>query len=113
MPSNQQQIIEKAKFTYSPLGKAFKKQIKAIEDQGRKQIDDLADLKPKEIKPRETESNEYGDYFLDGLATIQRSYKPVDFNDVTYIFKDFTIPSVIFFKFKAPMIFLKADMIEI
>ena len=23
LPSNQQQIIEKAKFTYSPLGKAF------------------------------------------------------------------------------------------
>ena len=30
--SNQQQIIEQAKFTYSPLGKAFEKQIKTIED---------------------------------------------------------------------------------
>ena len=37
LPSNQQQIIE-AKFTYSPLGKAFEKQIKTIEDQGEKQI---------------------------------------------------------------------------
>ena len=37
-PSNQQQITEQAKFTYSPLGKAFKKQIKTIEDQGNKQI---------------------------------------------------------------------------
>ena len=26
LPSNQKQIIEKAKFTYSPLGKAFEKQ---------------------------------------------------------------------------------------
>ena len=26
LPSNQQKIIEKAKFTYSPLGKAFEKQ---------------------------------------------------------------------------------------
>ena len=26
MPSNQRQIIEQAKFTYSPLGKAFDKQ---------------------------------------------------------------------------------------
>ena len=34
----QQQIIEQAKFTYSPLGKAFEKQIKTIEDQGEKQI---------------------------------------------------------------------------
>ena len=29
---NQKQMIEQAKFTYSPLGKAFKKQIKIIED---------------------------------------------------------------------------------
>ena len=34
--SNQQQIIEQTKFTYSPLGKAFDKQIKTIEDQGKK-----------------------------------------------------------------------------
>ena len=38
LPSNQQQIIEQAKFTYSSLGKAFEKQIKTIEDQGEKQI---------------------------------------------------------------------------
>ena len=30
LPSNQQQIIEQAKFTYSPLGKALEKQIKTI-----------------------------------------------------------------------------------
>ena len=33
LPSNQQQVIEQAKFTYSPLGKAFEKQTKTIEDQ--------------------------------------------------------------------------------
>ena len=38
LPPNQQQIIQQAKFTYSPLGKAFKKQIKTIEDQGEKQV---------------------------------------------------------------------------
>ena len=38
LPSNQQQIIKQAKFTGSPLGKVFKKQIKTIEDQGEKQI---------------------------------------------------------------------------
>ena len=37
-PSNQQQVIEQAKFTYSPLGKALEKQIKTIEDQGQRQI---------------------------------------------------------------------------
>ena len=36
LPSSQQQIIEQAKFSYSPLGKAFEKQIKTIEDQGQK-----------------------------------------------------------------------------
>ena len=37
LPSNQEQIIEQATFTYSPLRKAFDKQIKTIEDQGEKQ----------------------------------------------------------------------------
>ena len=58
LPSNQQQIIEQAKFTYSPLGKAFEKQIKTIEDQGKKQVDALENLKPKEeTKPIEDKSN--------------------------------------------------------
>ena len=35
-PSNQQQMIEQAKFTYSPLGKTFEKQTKTIEDQEEK-----------------------------------------------------------------------------
>ena len=33
LPSEQSRIIEQAMFTYSPLGKAFQKQIKTIEDQ--------------------------------------------------------------------------------
>ena len=49
----QQQIIEQAKFTLSPLGKAFDKQAKEIKDQEEKQIDAFADLKPNEIKPIE------------------------------------------------------------
>ena len=40
-------IIEQVKFTYSPLGKVFKKQTKAIEDQGIKQIYALNTLKLK------------------------------------------------------------------
>ena len=50
MLSNQQQIIEQAKFNYSPLGKAFEKQIKTIEDQSKKQIDALKVLEPKQSK---------------------------------------------------------------
>ena len=44
MPFNQKQIIEQAKFTYSPLVKAFAKQIKTIKDQEEEQT------KTKEIK---------------------------------------------------------------
>ena len=43
LPSNQQQIIEQARFTYSPLGKAFEKQAKTIEDQREKQIKAIQD----------------------------------------------------------------------
>ena len=46
LPSNQKQIIEQAEFTYSPLAKAFGKQAKTIEDEGKKQADALKNLKP-------------------------------------------------------------------
>ena len=58
LPSNQQQIIEQAKFIYSPLRKAYEKQIRTIEDQGKKQIYALESLKPKkETKPVESKPN--------------------------------------------------------
>ena len=54
LPSNQQQIIEQTKFTYSPLGKAFEKQTKTIEDHGKKQVEAIENLKlidgSKELK---------------------------------------------------------------
>ena len=37
-PSNEQQIKQQAKFTYSHLGKAFEKQTRIIEDQGEKML---------------------------------------------------------------------------
>ena len=52
LPSNQQKIIEKARFTYSPLGKAFEKQVKTIEDQRQKQVDALKDLNQKNKQNR-------------------------------------------------------------
>ena len=45
LPSNQQQIIEQAKSTYSSLGKVFEKQIKRIEDQGEKHVEALKTFK--------------------------------------------------------------------
>ena len=38
LPSNQKQIIEQAKFTYSPLAKAFEKQIKTTKDRGKNNL---------------------------------------------------------------------------
>ena len=60
LPSNQQQIIEQAKFTYSPLGKAFEKQIKTIEDQGGRQDEALKDLKDHQKQL----ANDYEDKLL-------------------------------------------------
>ena len=50
LTSNQQQIIEQTKSTYSPLGKAFVKQIKTIEDQGEKRIKSIENQGEKQIK---------------------------------------------------------------
>ena len=85
------------------MGKAFEKETKTIKDQGEKQVDALA-----EIKPRETKPNEYSDYFLNGLAKIRKSFEPVDFYDLTYSFKDSKIPSVSFIEFKGPNTIFKS-----
>ena len=48
LPSNQQQMIEQAKFTDSSLGKVFGKQTKTVKDKGEKQANAL-DSKTKRI----------------------------------------------------------------
>ena len=50
LPSNQQKIIEQAKFTYSPIGKAFEKQTKKIKDQWQKQVEALKYLTKRSNK---------------------------------------------------------------
>ena len=59
LPSNQQQIIEQAKFTYSPLGKAFEKQTKTIEDQGEKQVKAIQDKSIENTKKYFDYDNDY------------------------------------------------------
>ena len=44
---HQSRIIEQASFTYSPLSKAFEKQIKAIKEQGKKQVEALKPITQK------------------------------------------------------------------
>ena len=48
MSYDQSRIIQQAKFTYSPFGKAFEKEIETIENKGIKQAEALKDLKTKE-----------------------------------------------------------------
>ena len=92
LPSNQQQIIEQAKFTYSPSGKAFEKQIKTIEDQGKKQVDTLESLKPKEqTKPIENKSNNWSKatIIFDDLTNkrkeiMSKLHDRVDYNNLKF-----------------------------
>ena len=99
VPSNQQQIIEQAKFSYSPLGKAFEKQTKAIEDQGQKQVEASNILKPnnqltiKDVIPKYAWNNDEAKKDLDRIKEIEKNvdreklvYKT---NEYTYSFKNF------------------------
>ena len=60
LPSNKKQIIEQAKFTYSTLGKAFKKQTKTIADQREKQIKAIQDQRQIKTIKKDTYSIEDG-----------------------------------------------------
>ena len=59
LPSNQKQIIEQAKVTYSPLGKVFEKQTKTIEAQGKKQVDAIKEHKKEIIESNEVIKNDF------------------------------------------------------
>ena len=105
--SNQQQIIRQTKFTYSLLGKAFEKKTKTIENQEKKQVDALADLKPKETKPIESKSDKHGDYFLNRLAKTRESNKPIDSDNLIYYYEGNTA-STNFTDFKGPLYIFKS-----
>ena len=79
LPSNHQQIIEQAKFTYSPLGEAFEKQTKTIEDQGEKQVkalntfkSDNKKIKIEDVIPKNALSNDETKKELDKILKIEK-----------------------------------------
>ena len=91
LSSTQQQLIEQTKFTYSPLGKAFDKQIKTIEDQGKKQVDALEKLKTKEIKPVEDKTNNqlkaatiFNELISKREELMNKLYDSVDYNNLKF-----------------------------
>ena len=94
LPSNKQQIIEQAKFTYSPLGKVFEKQTKTIEDQGEKQIKAIQDnkqlqltndydYKDKLLISRETEI--FKDIYNKRLDKIEELNNRIDYDNPKYV----------------------------
>ena len=94
LPSNQQQIIQQAKFTYSPLGKAFEKQAKTIEDQGKKQVKgiqdnkQLADITKDDYKDKLLLSKEreiFKDIYNKGLDKIEEINNEIDYDDLDYV----------------------------
>ena len=95
LPSNQRQIIEQAKFTYSPLGKAFEKQIKTIEDQGKKQVKAIQD---KQLVNINNNDDDYKDKLLlskereifkdicnKRLDKIEELNNKIDYDDLKYV----------------------------
>ena len=99
LPSNQQQIIELAKFTYSPLGKAFEKKIKTIENQREKQIESLNTLKSnnqltiKDVTPKNALNNDEAKKELDKIKEIEKNVDRkkliYETNEYTYSFENF------------------------
>ena len=88
LPSNQQQLIQQAKFNYSPLGKALEKQRKTIKDLGEKQVVSLESLKPpdkklppvKDFIPMENLNSE----IINEIKRIEEIEKKVDRNKMFY-----------------------------
>ena len=95
LPSNQQQIIQQAKFTYSPLGKAFEKQTKTIKDQGVKQTKAIQDnqlvvninkdvyYKDKLLLSKEREI--FKDVYNKRLDEIEEMNNEIDYDDLDYV----------------------------
>ena len=95
LPSNQQQIIQQAKFAYSPLGKALEKQIKTIEDQGKKQVKAIQDnkqlvninkdddYKDKLLLSKEREI--FKDIYNKRLDKIEELSNKIDYDNLKYV----------------------------
>ena len=91
-------MIEQTNFAYSPLGKAFEKQIKTIDDQGKKQI------KAFEKHRKQLEKQKYILVELSNkiIDKIQNLSKQIDFNNITYCSKDKRARKI-FIGFKVPL----------
>ena len=93
LPSNEQQIIQQAKFNYSPLGKAYEKQRETIEDQGEKQVKAIQDkqivninkndYKDKLLLSKEREI--FKDIYNKRLDRIEELNNKIDYDNLNYV----------------------------
>ena len=90
-------MIGQAKFTYSPLRKTFEKQIKTIEEQGKKQIDAITNQNERLAALTNKDDHKDDHKYIhkekfdklvkekfDGIKEL--TYE-IDQNDLTYYFK--------------------------
>ena len=94
LPSNQQQIIQQAKFNYSPLEKAIEKQRKTIEDHGKKQVEAIQDNKQlvninkddyKDKLFLSKEAEIFKDISNKKLNKIEEINNKIDYDDLDYV----------------------------
>ena len=119
LPSDQRRVIEQAKFTYSPLGKALEKQTNVLEDQGKKQRkaceehgkqlikssgekDSLELLKEKEI---------FDELVHERRFEINKSSEVIYFNNLTYYYTGKSAPKyfVCFIVLKVYFLYIVRD----
>ena len=79
MLSDQSRIIDQTKFTYYPLGKAFEKQTKTVENQGPKQLEkpkkNKEDIKTiGEIFPKDLRTNEFNNEIKGNIKMGMENY---------------------------------------
>ena len=114
LPSNKQQIIEQAKFEYSPLVKAFEKQVKTIEDQGEKQIKAIQDNRKQLISNDDyknkllisKEREIFKDIYNKRLDKIKELDNKIDYDNLKYVVERSGV-EYNFNKIKDPITFLK------
>ena len=95
------------------MGKAFEKQTKTIENQGKQQVDTVKTLNTKELEAIEDKSdgnkkhlkyievsNELSNERIGEIYNISRE---IDFNNLTYHFKGSNTAPIIIIDFRGPM----------
>ena len=95
------------------MEKAFEKQAKTIEDQGKKQVDTLKSLKLKELEAIEDKSDDnenhlkykevFNELSNERIGELYNISKEIDFNNLIYHFKGSNITPIHFTDFRGPM----------